>query len=231
MEKKVSRREFLKVSTTGAILAATGSILAISSVKGVAEEPRAISLSKPQIDSGSPFMKLLEKRSSSREFSPEPLPLQVLSSLLWAGFGISRPDSGRRTAPTASNRQEIDIYVAGSDGLYVYDAKANTLKPLIPNDIRALTGHQAFVKEAPVNLIYVADYAKMGTLTDEDKLLYSGAATGFISENVYLYCASVGLITVVRANIDKPQLAMAMKLRPDQKITLAQSVGYPKKKV
>jgi nitroreductase len=148
--------------------------------------------------------------------------------MLWAASGINRPD-GKRTAPTASNRQEIDIYVASANGLYLYDAKANLLNPILAEDIRGMTGRQPFVKEAAVNLAYVADYSKMGTVTNEVKDLYSAAATGFISENVYLYCASEGLATVVRAGIDRPALANAMKLRPDQKIILAQSVGYPRK--
>jgi nitroreductase len=194
----------------------------------LAEEQKPIQLTQPQIGGGNPLMQLLWKRKSSREFSQEPLSLEVLSNMLWAAFGINRPD-GRRTAPTASNRQEIDIYVAAANGLYLYDAKANLLNPILAEDIRGMTGRQPFVKEAPVNLIYVVDYLKMGTAANEVKDLYSAAATGFISQNVYLYCASEGLATVVRANIDKPALANVMKLRPDQKIILAQSVGYPKK--
>jgi len=223
MEKSISRREFLKAS------AATGVILSMTPNITLAEEQKPIQLTQPQTGSGNPLMQLLWKRMSSREFSPEPLPVEVLSNLLWAAFGINRPD-GKRTAPTASNRQEIDIYVAAANGLYLYDAKTNRLNPILSEDIRGMTGRQPYVKEAAVNLIYVADYSKMGTLTNEDKDLFSAAATGLISENVYLYCASEGLATVVRANIDKPALAKVMKLRPDQKIILAQSVGYPKKK-
>jgi len=222
MEKKMNRREFLKVS------AATGAILSMAPNISLAEAQKPIELLKPQIGSGNPLMQLLWKRISSREFSPKPLPAEVLSNMLWAPFGINRPD-GKRTAPTARNRQEIDIYVATVRGLYLYDAKTNLLNPILAEDIRGMTGRQPFVKEAAVNLIYVADYSKMGTATNEVKDLYSAAATGFISENVYLYCASEGLGTVVRANIDRPALANAMKLRPDQKIILAQSVGYPKK--
>ena len=222
MEKKMNRREFLKVS------AATGAILSMAPNISLAEDQKPIELLKPQIGSGNPLMQLLSKRMSSREFSPEPLPVEVLSNMLWAAFGINRPD-GRRTAPTASNRQEIDIYVATAKGLYLYDAKANLLNSILAADIRAMTGRQPYVKEAAVNLVYVADYSKMGTVKNEDKGLYSAAATGFISENVYLYCASEGLATVVRALIDKAALGNVMKLRPDQKIILAQSVGYPKK--
>jgi nitroreductase len=222
MEKKVNRREFLKVSV------ATGAILTMAPNIALAEEPKPIQLLKPEMGSRNPLIQLLRKRMSSREFSPEPLPVEVLSNLLWAAFGINRSD-GKRTAPTASNRQEIDIYVATAKGLYLYDAKANLLNPILADDIRGMTGRQPYVKEAAVNLIYVADYSKMGTGTSEVKDLYSAAATGAISENVYLYCASEGLATVVRAGIDKPALANVMKLRPDQKIILAQSVGYPRK--
>ena len=204
-------------------------MLSLPDRRAFAKELQAIQLSKPQTESGNPVLRLLEKRASSREFNPQPLPVAILSNVLWAAFGISRPD-GRRTAPSAHNVQDIDIYVAASDGLYLYDPKANALKPILTEDIRGLTGTQPFVKNVPVNLIYVSDYAKMGKSTDEEKLFYSGAHTGIIAENVYLYCTSEGLATVVRAMIDKPALAKAMKLRPDQKITLAQSVGYPRQK-
>jgi nitroreductase len=223
MSKEMNRREFMKASaTTGAVLM-TGSLSL-----GFAEELKPIQLLKPEMGSGNPLMQLLWKRKSLRQFSSEPLPVEVLSNMLWAAFGINRPD-GKRTAPSAKNQQEIDIYVARAKGLYLYDAKANLLNPILAGDIRGVTGRQPFVKEAAVNLIYVADYSRMGTLTEEEKLFYSVADTGFISENVYLYCASEGLATVVRANIEKPALASVMKLRTDQKIILAQSVGYPKK--
>jgi nitroreductase len=220
MVKKVNRREFLKASVT------TGAILSMAPGVALAQEAKPIQLVKPNM--GIPLMQLLGKRMSSREFSPEPLPVEVLSNLLWAAFGIHRPD-GQRTAPTAGNRQEIEIYLAAANGLYLYDAKASVLKPVLTEDIRGMTGRQPFVKEAAVNFIYVADYSKMGTVTNEVKDLYSAAATGFISENVYLYCASEGLATVVRAGMDRPALASVMKLRPDQKIILVQSVGFPKK--
>ncbi len=223
MEKKWSRREFLKAS------AATGAILSMAPTITLAEEPKTIQLLKPQPGSGTPLMQLLWKRKSSREFSSKPLPVEVLSSLLWAGFGINRPD-GKRTAPSAMNWQDVDIYVILSEGLYLYDAKANQLKSVVSEDLRGLAGTQPFVKEAPVNLIYVSDYAKMGEKTpNERKILYSGSHVGFISQNVYLYCASEGLATVVRAYVDAPALSKAMKLRSDQKIILAQSVGYPPK--
>lgn len=229
METKLSRRDILKAAgATGMILASGGAILSVTSGAVSAQEQKPIALKPPK--GGNSFLQLLEKRSSSREFSSEPLPVNILAGLLWAAFGINRPESGRRTAPSASNRQEIDVYVASASGLYLYDAKNNALKPILADDIRALTGRQAFVKDAPINLVYVADYAKFEKGTEEDKLIYSAADTGFISENVYLYCASEGLATVVRVGMDKPALAKVMKLRPEQKIILAQSVGYPKKK-
>lgn len=229
MEKKVNRREFLKVSAaTGAILT-VGSVLSVRPNITSAEGVKPIQLLKPSVSSQNALLQLLGRRMSSREFSSEPLPMGVLSNILWAAFGINRPD-GKRTAPSARNQQEIDIYIATGNGLYLYDAKSNLLNPILAEDIRGMTGRQSFVKDAAVNLVYVADYSRMGTSTEEEKIFYSAADTGFISENVYLYCASEGLATVVRGYIDRPALANVMKLRPEQKIILAQSIGYPKKK-
>lgn len=194
-----------------------------------AQEIKSIQLLKPQMDGGRPLMQVLKDRSSSRAFSSEKLPLQVLSNMLWAAFGVNRPDSGKRTAPSAKNRQEIDIYVATADGLYLYNAKAHTLELILAKDIRAMTGVQEFVGKAPVNLIYVADFTRMGERPETEKVFYSAANTGFISQNVYLYCASEGLATVVRGWVERPALAKVMGLRPDQRITLAQTVGYPKR--
>ncbi len=209
-----------------AFLALSALLIGPTSTFGQGLKP--IQLVQPQTEGGRPLMQVLQARSSSRSFSTEELPSQVLSNLLWAAFGINRPASGKRTAPSARNRQEIDIYVATAGGLYLYDAKAHSLEAILAEDVRAATGRQSFVREAPVNLIYVADFSRMGA-ADDEKVLYSAAATGFISQNVYLYCASEGLTTVVRGSIDRPALAKAMNLRPEQRITLAQSVGYPKK--
>jgi nitroreductase len=222
MEKRISRREFLKATAT------TGAILSMAPNITLAQEQKPIQLIQPQTGTGNPFMQLLWKRMSSREFSEQPLPVEVLSNMLWSAFGINRPD-GRRTAPSAMNKQEIDIYVALPTGLYVYNAKAGQLNPILAEDIRGMTGLQPYVKGAAANLVYVADFSKMATSPDDVKASLSSANAGFISENVYLYCASEGLATVARVNIDMPALAKLMKLRPDQKIVLAQSVGYPKK--
>ena len=186
-----------------------------------------IRLPKPQTEGGKPLMQALKERKSTRAFSARTLPEQVLSNMLWAADGINRPD-GRRTAPTAMNRQEIDVYVINVQGAWIYDAKEHTLKQVAPGDLRAQAGTQDFVKDAPVNLIYVADTAKMGEGNAENKVLYSGTDTGFVSQNVYLFCASEGLVTVVRASVDRPVLAKSLNLRPEQRIILAQTVGYPK---
>ncbi len=187
-----------------------------------AQDLKPVPLPKPQTEGGRPLMQVLKERKTMREFSPEKLSPQVLSNLLWAAFGINRED-GRRTAPSAMNRQEIEIYVFMADGAYRYDAKANQLEPVVKDDLRAATGSQDFVGQAPLNLVYVADLAKQ---TSAD-MAY--ADTGFIAQNVYLYCASEGLATVVRGTVPRDPVAKALKLRPDQRITLGQTVGYPKK--
>ncbi len=194
-----------------------------------AQDLKPIELPAPNTTGGKPLMEALSMRSTSRDFSDEKLPSQVLSDLLWAACGVNRPESGKRTAPTAMNMQEIDVYVAMAEGLYLYDAAKHMLVPVLGEDIRAATGRQDFVGAAPVNLVYVADLSKMTRGDEEQKKFYSATDTGFIGQNVYLFCASQGLVTVVRGAVDKEALAAAMKLRPDQKVVLAQTVGYPKK--
>ena len=193
-----------------------------------AQGEKVIRMVKPQMTGGRPLMEALRDRKTSRRFSSKDLPRQVLSNLLWAACGVNRPESGKRTAPSAVNWQEIDVYVAMAKGLYLYDAAAHALKPVLSEDIRAHVGIQRFVKGAPVSLIYVADFAKMRRAKPDDKVFYSATDTGFISQNVYLYCASERLATVVIGMVRRPALATKMKLRPDQKIILAQPVGYPK---
>ena len=193
-----------------------------------AEDIKYIQLPSPQTDDGKTLMQALRDRKSVREFSSKELSLQVISDMLWAANGINRPDSEHRTAPSAMNMQEIDIYVAKADGLYLFEPKKNLLIPILAEDIRAITGKQSFVKDAPVNLIYVANLSKMKNMSTSNMDFYAATDTGFVSENVYLFCASRGLATVVRGLIDKKALTKAMKLRSDQKIILAQTVGYPK---
>jgi SagB-type dehydrogenase family enzyme len=152
----------------------------------------------------------------------------MLSNLLWAASEVNRADSGKRTAPSARNWQEIDVYVALADGTYRFDPPSHTLQPVAQGDLRRLTGVQNFVASAPVNLVYVANLDRMIDTTAEHRLLYSAADTGFIAQNVYLYCASAGLAAVVRGSIDREPLAASLGLGPQQQIVLAQTVGYPK---
>ena len=194
-----------------------------------AQEADIVKLPAPRMTGGKPLLDCLKARQSGRDFGTETLSPQVLSNLLWAACGINRPDSGKRTAPTARNWQDIDIYAATADGLFLYLPKEHALQKVLAEDVRGATGTQDFVKVAPLNLVYVSDYAKIPAGTDEDKRFHSGAHTGFISQNVYLFCASEGLITVVRGLVDREATAKTMKLRPEQHVTLAQTVGYPKK--
>ncbi len=185
-----------------------------------------ITLPSPDTSGGKPLMQCLKERKSTRSFDSKPLPRQILSNLLWAAFGVNRSD-GRRTAPSAMNKQEIQIYVALQDGFYFYDASTQSLRLVLKDDIRGKTGTQSFVKDAPLDIVYVADLSKSGQGSDE-QTLYSAADCGFIAQNVYLYCASEGLACVIRASIDKPALSKVINLRPDQQIILSQTVGYPK---
>jgi len=193
-----------------------------------AQALKPIQLPPPQTTGGRPLMQVLSDRKSTREFGPGTLSPQTLSNLLWAAFGINRPD-GRRTGPSAMNWQEVSIYVATPQGVYIYDAKNNALNPVLAGDYRAATGTQSFVKDAAVNLVYVSDLSKTDNAATSEAEMYTAADVGFIAQNVYLYCASEGLATVVRGSIDKPALAKTLNLQPQQRIILAQSVGYPKK--
>lgn len=203
-------------------------VCAILASAARAQDLAPITLPAPSMEGGQPLLTLLARRASTREFAPDALPAQTISNLLWAAWGISRPD-GRRTAPSASNRQEIDIYVVLPAGAYVWDAKANILQPVAAGDHRAATGSQPYVGGAALNLVYVADTTKLSRpATDPQQMLNIGADTGFISQNVYLFCAQEGLGTVVRAMVDKPPLAKILKLRDTQLIVLAQTVGVRK---
>ena len=171
-------------------------------------------------------MEALMKRRSSRKFSEREIDLQTLSDLLWATFGFGGGGK-RRTAPSSHNRQETDLYVALASGTYVYDPAENMLRLVLAEDIRALTGMQDFVPVAPLNLVYVADTSKITGKDERGTIETAYVDTGFISQNAYLFCASAGLSTVTRAMIDKQALAAKLSLRPEQVITLAQTVGYP----
>jgi SagB-type dehydrogenase family enzyme len=179
---------------------------------------------------GLPLMEALNERHSSREFGANELPLQTLADLLWAAYGINRPDASKRTVPSSQNFQEIEVYVSLKTGLYRYVATKNLLLQVHKNDIRVHTGKQDFVANAPLNLIYVANPGKLPENINMDShLKTSYANTGFIVQNVYLFCASEGLNVVVRGYFDADELAKAMKLPKSHQIILTQTVGYPVK--
>ena len=201
----------------------------IMTASTIASELQIVRLPPPQTEGGKPLMQALKERHSAREFSPEVLPPQMLSNLLWAAAGVNRPASGQRTVPSARDWREIDVYVATVEGMYRYDAKANALQPIVARDLRALTGVQDFVAMAPVNLVYVADFDRMEGAAAEQKEFYAATDAGFIAQNVYLFCASANLATVVRGSVERVALAKAMGLAPHQRIMLAQTVGYPAK--
>jgi SagB-type dehydrogenase family enzyme len=182
-------------------------------------------LPQPWFPEDMSLFRALQERHSSRVFHLEELPASILSSILWAGFGINRP-TGKRTAPSANNVQDIDIYLATSKGLFRYEAANHDLIPLLADDLRPFTGLQEFVSSAPLNLVYVSNYNRIQA-SAEDCLQWSWAHCGFIAQNVYLACANLGLATVVRSSFDRASLGLRMGLNANQHITLAQTIGYP----
>ena len=213
----------LKITLSIAVM-----VTAICAALSGAQDLKDFALPAPRLEGGKPLMQALKARQTSRAFDTKKLSNQVLSDLLWAAAGINRIDSGKRTAPSARNLQEVEVYAVLEDGAYLYDAKTNTLKAVAKGDLRKLTGGQEFVAVAPLNLVYVADTEKLKGASAEDQALYIGADSGYISQNVYLFCASEGLATVVRGSVERKALAEALKLSGQKKITLAQTVGYPK---
>jgi nitroreductase len=186
-----------------------------------------IALPTPQKEGGMALMEALSKRQSAREFAHKELSLPLLSNLLWTAYGVNRPDNGR-TAPSALNSQEIDIYVALPSGAYLYDATANLLQLVAASDIRRVTGYQDFVSEAALDLVFVADHSRMKLVPVAKRESYASVTAGAITQNVYLFAASNGLATVIRAWIDREAIADALWLNHDQQVLLSQTVGYPK---
>jgi nitroreductase len=201
-----------------AVLPVLASFLWAASATG--QQP-AVQLPKPQTTGGMPLMDALAKRQTTRAFADKPLPLQTLSNLLWAAFGVNRPRAVKsglgRTAPSAMNKQEVELYVVLADGVYVYEAEQNRLRPVISGDMRAKVGTDAAV-HAAVTLIYVADA----------KLDYAQVDSGFIGQNVYLFAASEGLNAWLYA-IHTPDVPGALKLPAGRKPLYGQSVGFPGK--
>ncbi len=188
-----------------------------------------IQLPAPQTDGGRPLMQALRARSTVREFDPgRELTTQTLSNLLWAAGGVNRPESGKRTVPSAMDAREVDVYVATRHGFYRYEPVSHALRRIVPGDLREQTGSQSYVRDAPITLVYVADYKRLAKAPEAERPFYAAVDTGFISQNVYLFAASEGLATVVRAGVDREQLSRTVGLAPEQHITLVQCVGHPK---
>jgi nitroreductase len=186
-----------------------------------------IVLPEPQKEGGIPLMEAISKRRSDREFASQELPLPLLANLLWAAYGVNRPD-GHRTAPSALDAQEIDVYVALPSGAYLYNATAHQLELIASSDLRSITGYQDFVDEAALDLVFIADYSRMKLVPVALRESYASVAAGAISQNVYLFAAGNGLSTVIRAWIDREAIANALGLSHDHEVLLSQTVGYPR---
>lgn len=187
---------------------------------GCTMNAQEIKLPAPNRTGGKPLMESLSQRKSTRSFSDKELSKQQLSDLLWAANGFNRDD--KRTAPTANNRQELELYVVLKDGIYFYNAKEHKLTLVNKGDYRKNAGMQEFVAQAPLNILFVSDSEKASSSN------YSYTNCGFISQNIYLYCASEGLGTVVRGSFDKKVLHDLLKLPATQEVLLSQTVGYEK---
>jgi len=179
-----------------------------------------IQLSAPDKKGGKPLMQALSERKSAREFQEKELPDEVLSNLLWAANGFNRED--KRTAPTANNRQELELYLVMKSGIYFYNAREHRLALVKKGDYRKSAGTQTYVANAPVNILFVSDSGKASGKN------YAYTDCGFVSQNIYLFCASEGLATVVRGSYDKKVLEELLQLPANQEVLLTQTVGYPK---
>jgi len=225
----MDRRTFLKTVPAFTVLAGTAS--------SFAEDLKAITLVKPQTDGGKSVLAALKERRTNRNISAEKLPPQMLSNLLWAAFGVNReegPFGGPgRTAASASNSQEIDLYVALPEGVYLYEAAPHRLRPVVAGDFRRRSGRRSAAR-APVNIFYVVDIAKYkkapfqepGLKDAEVQKSYYYVATGLIAQSVYLFAASQGLAAHFH-NCDKQNTPKEFKLRPEQRVLFSQTVGYP----
>lgn len=205
-------------------------LLIVMNISSYAQNNGDIKLPAPKTSGGQPIMDVLKNRATKREFSAKELSLQQLSDLLWAADGINRPESGKRTAPTARNWLDIDLYLITHQGIYLYQPTDFVLKFIKSDDYMKETGKQDFVDDAPLNIIIVSNTRKMENVPQENKALYAGIHAGSVSQNIYLYCTSFGLNTVTRRALDVDALAKIMGLSPDQMIVLAQTVGFPPSK-
>jgi len=190
-------------------------------------QPKSVYLPSPRKSGGMPLISALQCRHSTREYSDRPILQELLSDLLWAAFGINR-SSGDRTAPYWRHVMVIDLYLALAQGVWIYEPNEHTLRLHLPDDIRRRTGHQDFVATAPLNLIYVAHGERMTDISPEERRLYASVDSGFIGQNVYLFCASEGLATVFRGAVDYAKLGRTLGLPSQQFVTFAQTIGYPR---
>ena len=181
-----------------------------------------IKLVPPQKKGGMPLMEALANRKTNRDFTQQELTSQQLSNLLWAAVGVNRPD-GRRTAPTARNAQQIEVYVLNKKGAYLYLPDEHTLKLVADGDHRKIGASQERFQECPLMLIFVANYDKMKGFNEEAKAMYEDTDAGNVSQNVYLYCASEGLATCALGSIHRDKLQELLKY--NGKAILGQSVG------
>lgn len=179
-----------------------------------------IKLPVPDREGGKPLMQVLSKRKSDRSFLEKELTVQQLSDLLWAANGFNRDD--KRTVPTANNRQELELYVTLKSGIYYYNARSHQLEMVKEGDYRSRTGTQAFAGIVPLNVLFVSDSEKASSAH------YAYTSCGYVSQNIYLYCASEGLGTVVRGSFNSDELAGLLDLPSHQQVLLTQSVGYIK---
>ena len=206
-----------------------------------AQELEPITFPKPEKEGGKSVLASLRDRRTIRDIAPDPLPPQTLSNLLWAAFGVNRSEMGLmgkagRTAASASNSQEIDLYVALPQGVYLYEAVPHRLAPIAAGDFRARSNRRAAVT-APVNIFYVVDLTRYVVgkgqpdphIADpEIQKSYYYVATGLIAANVYLFAASHGLAAWFH-NCDRENTVKEFRLRPEQHVLFAQTVGFPKK--
>lgn len=202
-------------------------LIALITLPAMAQKGEIVKLPTPKMEGGMPLMEALKNRETTREFSSQKFSLQDISNLLWAADGVNR-ENGKRTAPNSMNRQEIDIYIATIDGIYRYNPHENSLTVIAKDDLRGATGKQAFVKDAPLNLVYVADFSRVPDGETEGQTKASHTNCGFIAQNVYLYCTSENMACVVRGYFDEKEIAKAFKLSDKQKAILTQTVGRKK---
>lgn len=207
--------------------------LLLSFAVAQSELPRKnLKLPEPDKTGGMPLMKALSERSSNREFvAGKEIPLQMLSELLWAADGVNRPENGKRTAPSAMNWQEMRLYIFTADAVYLYDPGNHGIFFKCDGNHMKETGQQGFVEDASINIIFVSDFSKMKNAEPEDKMRFAAFHAGAISQNISLFCAASNLNTVVRGLYDEQKLRELLRLQDDEKIIMAQSIGFrpPKK--